>query len=96
MRRSLFIALMTLALVLGAFSSSAHSAARAMSGDCCEEMCRDMPACATMTLCQACAATLAPLPPTGAMAPTYRAAFPTPDQDRMARGPAWPIWTPPD
>jgi hypothetical protein len=87
---------MTLALALGAWSSSAHSAARAVQGDCCEEMCHGMPACANMILCQTCAATAAPLHPTDVLTTTYRPMFPTPGQDRVYRGPAWPIWTPPD
>lgn len=96
MRKTLLIALMTLALALGALSSSAQSAARSMQGDCCEEMCQDMPACSNMILCQACSVTAAPLPQTGVLASTYQPTFPTPDQDRVSRGPAWPIWTPPD
>jgi hypothetical protein len=96
MRRTLLIALMALVLALGALSSSAHSTARSMQGDCCDEMCNDMPACANMILCQACSANAAALLPIEVLASAYRPAFPTPDQVRVYKGAAWPIWTPPD
>lgn len=96
MRKTLLITLIAFASALGALSSSAHSAARSTQGECCEEVCHDMPACANLIFCQACLTTVASLPPTEGLASAYRPAFPTFDQDRVYKGAAWPIWTPPD
>ena len=96
MCRTLFVTLMALALALGALSSSANSAARSMQGDCCDEMCHDIPACANMILCQVCSPTVAPLPTAEFFVSDYQSAFPPPDQERVYKSAAWPIWTPPD
>jgi len=94
MLRMILITLM--ALVLGASSSSAHSAARSMQEDCCDEMCHDMSACANMISCHAWAATMAPPLATEFLAFAFQSAFPLPDLELVHDDVAWPIWTPPD
>lgn len=96
MRHALLTTLMAVAMALGALSSSAHSSARSFKGDCCDEMCRDMPACATMKLCQACSTIAAVLPPIEGVASAHWLVLASLDQDRVYESAAWPIWIPPD
>lgn len=96
MRKTLLITFMTLALAFMTWSGNAHGVVRYVPGDCCEEMCEDMAACATMIVCQACSVNMATLPSTEVWVRAYQPTFPMPHQDRVHKDAARPIWTPPD
>jgi len=96
MRKIFWNFLLTFALALGAFSSSAREVSMPMRGDCCETLCSEMPACANMWVCQACIAPAAHLAHQRNLAPLRTTAFPYPGDDRTITEPVFAIWTPPD
>ena len=96
MRRILWNFLLTFALALGAFGSSARDVDLSIHGDCCETMCSEMPACSNMLMCQPCSASSAYLAQHSNLAPLHLLSFPDPGHDRALIGPVFAIWTPPD
>ena len=95
MRRTLWIALLSLALALSAYSSGARAAAMPLHGDCCETMCHGMPDCSALVTCHACAAPTANLTRQPIWAYTQGLAFSRTEHDRTPTGPVHPIWSPP-
>ena len=96
MRSTIWIALLTLALSLGAFGNSSRADALPMAANCCETLCQDMPSCANMVMCQACSAPTAHLTQQRVLEVPQRLFFPHSGNDRTPTGPVLQIWTPPD
>ena len=96
MRSTFWIALLTLALSLGAFGNGARAGVLPMPADCCETLCHDMPGCASMLMCQACSAPAAHLTQQRVLDFPHKRSFPHLGNDRTPTGPVSQIWTPPD
>ena len=96
MRSTLWIALLTFALSLGAFGNGARAGVLPMPADCCETLCHDLPGCANMLMCQACSAPTAHLAQQRVLDFPHRLSFPHLGNDRTPTGPVSQIWTPPD
>ena len=96
MSRTVWTALLVLALTLGAFGGGARGALQTMQNDCCETMCPDMSACANMQLCKTCSAPSTLLPVPRALVYLQETSFPHPSSEQPHIGPIAEIWIPPD